>query len=102
MLKYLIVIAVIIIGVGAFMWHNGSLSHMLESVVPPVQSTEVPQTHSTTTLPIVKVNVLPTDSSDTSDSALDADVKALDDQITGLKTDTSALDTNTASSSSTN
>lgn len=105
MAKFFVILVVVIAGIGAYLWYDGSLSGILNSLTPPPQQAEIPApvattTAATTTTP-EQTPVLPTSLNDTSDAALDTDVKAVDDQISAMQSDSVEMNSAIASSTST-
>ena len=104
MSKFFLVLVVVIVGVGAYMWYDGSLSGILNSLTPPPQQAEIPAPVATTTPATTtpaQAPVLPTSLNDTSDAALDTDVKAVDDQISAMQSESVGMNAAIASSTGT-
>ena len=105
MSKFSLVIVVVILGVGAYLWYDGSLANLLGTMTPPPQQAEIPAPVATTTDTEASSTppapqVLPTAMTDTSDDALTTDAKAIDDQISQLQNETAGVNAAIASSTS--
>lgn len=104
MSKFFLALVVVVLAVGAYLWYDGSLANLLGEVTPPPQQTEIPTPSATTTdqsasSTTAAPSVLPTPMTDTSDNALNTDVKAIDDQMSQMPSDSAGIDAAIASSS---
>lgn len=105
MSKFFLALVVVVLAVGAYLWYDGSLANLLGEVTPPPQQAEIPAPAATTTdqsasSTAATPSILPTPMNDTSDNALNTDVKTIDDQMSQMQSDGTNIDAAIASSSS--
>jgi hypothetical protein len=99
MTKFLLTFFIVVAGIGAYLWYDGSLSGILNSLTPPPQQAEIQiATTTVATSTPAPAPILPTSLDDTSDAALDTDIKAIDDQISVLQSDAAGMNSAIASS----